>query len=162
MNWLLNLYPPAWQKRYRNEVQALLEQEPVRLRTALDLMAGAADAWLNPNLFPKETGGEKTMITSSRKGPVEVSKEEARRSAIWMLGISLLLAVAGVALDKTIGQHIMIEALLYSAFFIAFTISSRFTLLKPYSSGARNSIIVGVCVGWYGFFLGVNALTAMS
>jgi hypothetical protein len=48
MKWLLGVYPRAWQRRYRKEVEAHLLSEPRNLRTALDLIAGAIDAWLNP------------------------------------------------------------------------------------------------------------------
>ena len=53
MKWLLNLYPPAWRRRYRREVEAYLELEPPTLRTALDLIAGAIDARLNQSWIPE-------------------------------------------------------------------------------------------------------------
>lgn len=48
MSWLVRLYPPAWRRRYGPELEALLATEPASFRTAIDLVAGAADAWLNP------------------------------------------------------------------------------------------------------------------
>jgi len=46
--WLLRLYPRRWRGRYEVEVQALLEEHAIRLRTVIDLLIGALDARLDP------------------------------------------------------------------------------------------------------------------
>jgi hypothetical protein len=46
--WLLRLYPRRWRGRYEGEVQALLEEHAIRLRTLGDLLTGAFDARLDP------------------------------------------------------------------------------------------------------------------
>jgi hypothetical protein len=46
---LLRLYPRGWRRRYGAEMAAMLEAEPLTLRTATDLVAGAIDARLNPH-----------------------------------------------------------------------------------------------------------------
>ena len=48
MTWLIRLYPPAWRRRYGRELAELLAAQPRSFRTAVDLVAGAVDAWLNP------------------------------------------------------------------------------------------------------------------
>ena len=40
MKWLLRLYPPEFQRRYRHEMEAQFDHDYPRLRTALDLVAG--------------------------------------------------------------------------------------------------------------------------
>lgn len=45
---LVRLYPPAWRRRYGDEMLALLEVGPLRSRVRLDLLRGAVDAWLHP------------------------------------------------------------------------------------------------------------------
>lgn len=100
------------------------------------------------------------MITASRCGSTHFSKAEARRSAFWMLGLTIVLSGTAVILTKTYGSNIMASALLYSAFFIALTVSTRHTYLKPYSQRARNVLIFVGIVGWYLFFLAVAALAA--
>ena len=164
MKCLLHLYPPAWKRRYRREMEEHLQKELPRFRTALDLIAGAIDAWLNPQWIPeaKNAGGEKTMITASRCGPADISAADAGRSAAWMLGVTFALTAVGVALDKTVGDHFAIEALIYSSFFIALTVSSHETFLKPYSRAARSVVIAASAVGWYGFFLVVGAIAAVT
>src|SRR4026207_1381962 len=48
VTWLIRLYPPAWRRRYGRELAELLAARPASFRTAVDLVAGAVDAWLNP------------------------------------------------------------------------------------------------------------------
>jgi len=50
VTWLIRLYPPAWRRRYGRELAELLAAQPASFRTAVDLVAGAVDAWLNPQL----------------------------------------------------------------------------------------------------------------
>jgi nitrate reductase NapE component len=50
MNALLRLYPRAWRQRYLGEVTALLEERPPTPGDRLDLVRGAVDAWLHPQV----------------------------------------------------------------------------------------------------------------
>jgi ATP-dependent Clp protease ATP-binding subunit ClpC len=54
VEWLLRLYPSAWRQRYQEEMQALLELHTITAATALDLLFGALDAWLDPAYRTKE------------------------------------------------------------------------------------------------------------
>jgi hypothetical protein len=49
---LLRLYPTAWRERYGAEVTAVLQQHRVSLWTVGDVLVGALDAHLHPNLLP--------------------------------------------------------------------------------------------------------------
>ena len=74
LSWLLALYPAAWKRRYRRELEAHLRSEPARLRTAVDLVAGAIDAWRNPQDIPSPTKTVETdMITASRCSSADIS-----------------------------------------------------------------------------------------
>lgn len=77
-----------------------------------------------------------------------------------MIGVCLMLSLMGIALETIFGDHVAIHALLLSAFFIAFTIASRYTYLKPYSAAARNLITLIAIPGWYLFFLLVATVPA--
>ncbi|NBE92887.1 hypothetical protein FE391_04680 [Nonomuraea sp. KC401] len=48
----VSLYPHAWRQRYGDEVADLVASRPVRVRTVLDLIGGAADAWLHHRRIP--------------------------------------------------------------------------------------------------------------
>lgn len=49
---MLRLYPKAWRDRYGEEVADLVASRPAHLRTVLDLLAGAADAWIHHRRIP--------------------------------------------------------------------------------------------------------------
>ncbi|MEV6030226.1 hypothetical protein AB0L65_03700 [Nonomuraea sp. NPDC052116] len=49
---VLSLYPKAWRERYGEEVADLIASRPARVRTVLDLVSGAADAWLHHRRVP--------------------------------------------------------------------------------------------------------------
>jgi hypothetical protein len=53
VKWLLWLYPASWRRRYRPEMEALLEESPATPRGLLDLLRGALDAWLHPLRRPR-------------------------------------------------------------------------------------------------------------
>ena len=51
MSRLLRLYPVAWRERYEPELLGLLHDRPVRLRGSVDVVLGAIDAHLHPELI---------------------------------------------------------------------------------------------------------------
>ena len=50
MSRLVRLYPPAWRERYLAEFADLLAERPPSLRDRIDIVRGAADAWLRPQV----------------------------------------------------------------------------------------------------------------
>jgi hypothetical protein len=50
MSRILNLYPTAWQERYRDEMMELLAEHPPTWRDRFDLALGALDARLHPQV----------------------------------------------------------------------------------------------------------------
>ena len=165
MKWVLSLYPPGWQRRFRAEMEQHLQESGARgWRTRLDLLAGAIDAWANQDLIPASpaaiTGG--TIMEFIRCGACHerISRADSLRSAAWMIGLSLAQVIPLVALDKIYGDSVFTQAGLYAAFFVALIVSSRGTYLKPYTPFARNLITVGGILLSYAFFLGVVLLGA--
>lgn len=61
---VLRLYPKAWRERYGEEVGDLIAARPIRLRTVVDLMRGAADAWLNHRRIP-QAGAAEIPVTAA-------------------------------------------------------------------------------------------------
>ena len=61
MNRLIRLYPSPWRARYEAELVALLEERPPTRRDLLDLVLGAVDARLHPELL--EQGGATLEMT---------------------------------------------------------------------------------------------------
>ena len=82
---MLRLYPGEWRGRYSPEVRELLRQHQARPRTLVDLMLGAADAWLHPGL-----------LADPRLTPVR----RARTGQFLICGATVLYAVALVSLYR--------------------------------------------------------------
>jgi len=155
MKALLKLYPRGWRERYEAEVADYLDEaKPPFLRTATDLIAGAIDARLNPDDMPLASGeGETNMLAQHcRFERLDIPKKDAIKSAALMIGFSLIATIIGLWLDVVYGDHPLIQAWLYSAFFIALTISSRYTYLRVYSTTVQNTLAIISVPVWYGFF----------
>lgn len=52
VDYILKCYPCAWRERYMDEMADLLQSYPVTLWTLVDLLVGAFDARLHPDLLP--------------------------------------------------------------------------------------------------------------
>ena len=101
MTWLLRLYPRRWRARYGDELAALVADERPSFGLFVDLLAGAVDARLNPQLTPAPTpqGGPPPMTTMQRlcarsraekyNGPLMIG------SSLFFVGIGLMLHLAG-------------------------------------------------------------------
>jgi hypothetical protein len=50
MSRLIRLYPPAWRDQYGDEFADLLAERPPSLVQRLDIVRGALDAWVHPQL----------------------------------------------------------------------------------------------------------------
>ena len=74
---LLRLYPATWRARYGEEFAALLEARPPRFRDRLDILRGAADARIHPQL--------------GRAAPSEASLPHDRSAAALLLVGGLFL-----------------------------------------------------------------------
>jgi hypothetical protein len=83
MSRLLNLYPSAWQERYREELLDLLAEHPPTWRDRFDLVLGALDARLNPQVHGRPAASERDL-----PGPrtVVVSVGALIGGALWIAG----------------------------------------------------------------------------
>lgn len=64
----LQLYPLGYQRRYGEEMRALLEDQPPRARTVLDLLKGAARAHLRPADAPAGAVAPADRVRASASG----------------------------------------------------------------------------------------------
>src|SRR4051812_41659200 len=102
MTWLLALYPPRWRRRYGAEFRALIGGQRISFGNVVDLIAGAIDAWIDPQVIPSARNepqlekGE-VMITGQtlrfrcagyRPG---VTKDDQRKSIAVSIGGTLIL-----------------------------------------------------------------------
>jgi hypothetical protein len=131
MSFLLRLYPKAWRERYGAELADLLARERLTPRLALDLLTGALDAQLHPQLVARTAGkaagssGGATVIggfsfrcaSTAGTAGTGMTTREALRSALLFVGSTLVLAVGYVWLKRTLGPTAWVEAVGQMALF---------------------------------------------
>ncbi len=91
---LIRLYPSRWRRRYEDEFRALLDEEPVSARLALDVIAGAFAARLDP--YPERTLEERAMA------PRRMETAAAFAATLLVLPALVLLASAVVRLMQPV------------------------------------------------------------
>jgi hypothetical protein len=151
--WLLNLYPRAWRRRYGDEVAEMLAGRAFSLRTSVDLVAGAIDVWLHPSetLAAARMGQskeeEKNMVNRIARLacdlPDDVSNVDQWKSAGVMIGGTIVLTLAWMALRRRIGNPLYMDALGVLPFLIPFLFSLRYTYLKGRPASVQAVFIVG-------------------
>jgi hypothetical protein len=149
MKGLLRLYPRAWRDRYGAEMESLIADQPGTVRLAIDLIAGAIDARLHPQLSKADAGttagrGE-TAVTKllTHCQPHDITTADYKRSAALMIGMTMALAGIHLGLKRAFGGNLAIEAFGISTFPVAVLASSWGTYFKRYSTAARLAIILG-------------------
>jgi ClpA/ClpB-like protein len=135
VKWLLWLYPPRWRRRYGEEFLAVLEERGFSLMMLLDVLRGALDARLHPELVavPAPVGGNATQarrrdrfgkFTCRSRTVLDLAAKEAQRlghrqitSEHLLLGMLLegegvathVLAERGVHIDEV--RKLLVEKL---------------------------------------------------
>ncbi|HEX2831465.1 MAG TPA: hypothetical protein VHW00_00530 [Thermoanaerobaculia bacterium] len=152
MTWLLALYPPRWRRRYGDEMRTLLGEQRFSLHAAVDLIAGAIDAWLEPQKVstppaPRQEGA--TMIGSMMKlgcatAGARVSRQDARKSAAVSIGGTLFLTAIWMALHLRLGDRNYLNAFSAMAFLVPYLFSLRYTSLKGRSLQTQSIFIGGM------------------
>lgn len=86
MNAILRLYPRAWRERYGDEVTALLEERPASWLDHADLIRGALDAHLHPQVPGTDVAPEQE-IPMDRK---LLGTLAAIGGLIWIAGVATM------------------------------------------------------------------------
>ena len=155
MTWLLRLYPSPWRRRYGGEVAEMLADRGFSLRIAVDLVAGAIDAWLHPTATlaaasaaePKTTE-ERTMLNRIASLDcraafgVEITKQEQWKSTGVAVGGTLVLTLIWMAVHARIGDNDYVDALSVMPFIIPLLLSMRYTYLKN-RPGSVQAVFIG-------------------
>lgn len=143
---LLRLYPRQWRRRYGEEMRTLLATEKLSLRSVADLLAGAIDARLNPQLRSGVTSEPHEGVRQMMKtvcNPAGLSPQDQWRSAGWMVGGSFVMIAIAFALKMQMGRNALSEALTLGAFPASLMLSSECTYFKRYSPAARTTLSLG-------------------
>jgi hypothetical protein len=152
MTWVLALYPPRWRRRYGDELRALLGSQPFSLNAVIDLIAGAIDAWLEPQKIPMQPDagpegvtmiGTMMKLGCTRSGG-RVTREDAWKSVAVNLGGTLFLTALWMLLPIRTGDRNYVNAFSVMAFLVPYLFSLRYTSLKGRSLRTQSIFIGGM------------------
>ena len=122
---LIRLYPRAWRSRYGEEFHELVASQRIGPRLIFDILVGALDARLAPqpqiaaSAQGGAEGGRVMEILRTSCGTPAVSRTEALKHAILIVGLTGVAAALAVWLKRAVGENIWIEALMASTASIA-------------------------------------------
>jgi len=107
MRWLLKLYPPAWRERYEEEMAALLDEQKAGKRSVVDLVRGAADAWIIGPRGP--LGGLQVWLAAVAFAASSITVAIARRvvgeSAPWDTLFEMLFWILFIVFTTFVAQQ---------------------------------------------------------
>ena len=160
---LLHLYPRAWRERYGEEFLAILGQGKLSAQQVIDVVSGAIDAWLSPEVrnaigaggLATTQGGSnmlKTMLACERRSAARMTERDGLIGAAVMIGTSLLFLVLGFAARNS-GWTVASEVLRGTAFPASFMLSTPFWVMKGQPWKAQAVIVGGtviflLAIGW--------------
>ncbi len=99
VHWILRLYPSAWRQRYQEEMQALLELHTITVATALDLLFGALDAWLDPAYRTKERSMSQKFLDTFINSISHFDKFSTRAQKVVRLALERVGRIKSVGVD---------------------------------------------------------------
>ena len=94
MSRLIGLYPGPWRARYEAELRDLLAARPPSLAGRLDLVGGALDAWLHPELVVPGAADRRPSARLRLAGLAAVAG-----GALWLAMSMALVALASTGRD---------------------------------------------------------------
>jgi hypothetical protein len=151
VTWLVRLYPPRWRQRYGRELEEWLEAEPASFRTAIDLIAGAVDAWINPQPSTAATAADPkgdAMVPKMLKlrcagYGTDYTRGDALKAAGITIGGTLVLVLVIKAVLARYGENAYLESMLAVGWLLPFLFSQRYTDLKG-RSGRVQAVFLGI------------------
>jgi ATP-dependent Clp protease ATP-binding subunit ClpC len=90
VSWLVRLYPAAWRRRYGDELETVLAAQAPSLLQALDVLRGALDAWLHPELAQRSPRAFARLAEPAHR-VLALAQDEARGLGHRYLGTEHLL-----------------------------------------------------------------------
>jgi hypothetical protein len=155
VTWLIKLYPRAWRRRYGRELAELLATQPASFRTAVDLVAGAVDAWVNPQSSTAVTTTEakgagamlpKMLQLKSCGYGSDVTVSDSLKAAAVMIGGTLAIVGVLTAASRLYGHNPYVESLLAMGWLVPFVFSQHYTYLKGRPARVQAVLIGGPTV----------------
>ncbi len=132
MSMLIRLYPQAWRDRYETEILDLLAERPGSVRDAVNLVRGAVDAHLHPNV----------SVVAPEPGPWT-----HRLPGLLALAAGLMVTFATLSISAGAGPDWGVAGNLLGIAFLLMLVSLPGEYLAPYGRQmalAFSCIVVGV------------------
>jgi len=165
---LLRLYPKAWRARYGAEFAAVLDMQPVSLGLVMDVIAGALDARLSPQVhttsMPAMDRGE-TMMTESlmarcRDGGPALSTRDGLFAGVGMLVASVVGATAYIWLSYRFHHIPAVDAVGYTIFPAITLVYAQLAYLRRRPALTQALLVGGGLTAMYLFMFGACAIAA--
>jgi hypothetical protein len=161
MTWLLWFYPPRWRRRYGAELNELVTAQSFTFGAAVDLLAGAIDAWLHPELVARTTSDSKAGTAMIAKvlqlecagRRLDITSRDRGKGAAMTIGATLVLALLWLWAVGQFRGNAYVMALVPMTYTIPYLLGLRFTSLKGRSARAQTILILSLSVAMVGFFL---------
>ena len=165
MTWLLRLYPAPWRERYGEEFAAVLVRQRLTPGLVVDVVAGAIDARLHPQIQSSnsnQTKGEDTMtfemLQRCAAGGPKLSPSD-RRIAYWLsIGSSLAIAILYIVLTKLYREAPAVQAVLWTSAFFPNFIYQQMVYLKKRSWLTQGLVLGAGLSAMYLFMVGICLL----
>jgi len=160
MRWLVRLYPKAWRERYGEEFSDVLAGQHASVGLIVDVLGGALDARLHPQVHVRETGTgkEDTMTADMMKrcavGGAKGSKKEMLALAVAYLALTFIY----VRLSKAFHGSAAVEALGYSLFAVMMLVYLQMNYLRRRSVAAQALFVGGFATFIYLAMWGICAI----
>jgi hypothetical protein len=123
MSWMLRLYPARWRERYGEEFGAVLASQRPSVGLVLDVLAGAIDAHLHPQIQLSDSnhikGDDKMtleMLQRCAAGGPRLSPRDQRVASLSMILAALAMAVLYISLTKIYHAAPAVKAVFYASF----------------------------------------------
>ena len=165
MNWLLQLYPARWRERYGEEFGAVLASQHASVGLVLDVLGGAIDAHLYPqiknsNSKPIKEEDTMTLLMLQRcsAGGPKLSAHDQRIASFFMILSALTMAVLYIALTKIYHSAPAVQAVGYASFPALCLVYGEAAYLRRRHWLTQVFILVGGLSGMYLFMLAVCAI----
>jgi len=165
MTWLLQLYPARWRERYGEEFRAVLADQRASLGLFFDVLGGAVDAHLHPQILhsrAKPFKGDDTMthamLQRCAAGGAKLSPDDRRIASRVTIFSALAMAVLYTVLTKIYREAPPVQALIYASAPALSIVYAQTAYLRRRSWRTQAFILGGGLSGMYLFMLAVCLL----
>jgi hypothetical protein len=166
MNWLLHLYPAPWRERYGEEFGAVLSSQRASAGLIVDVLAGAIDAHLHPQIQSSNskpiiqgTTGDDTMTLAMLQrcaiGGPKLSSSERRIASRLAISSSLVVAILYLVLTKIYREAPAVQAVLWTAVILPSFIYRQTAYLRTRSWLTQAFVLAAGISATYVFMLAV-------